>query len=109
MATVMSLTPRLTDHFRRRVPNSILLYAVLSLLDYGFTIAALMEGALELNPALNWFHSHGLFEFVKLSLILLICCTAYKIWDKPHVQALMRIANTVMGVVFVYHILLRFL
>ncbi|HWP31760.1 MAG TPA: DUF5658 family protein [Fimbriimonadales bacterium] len=109
MATAMSLPQRLADHFRRGVPSAILLYAVLSLLDYGFTLAALTEGALELNPALSWFHSQGLFEFVKLSLTLLVCCTAYKIWDKPYVQALMRIANTVMGVVFVYHIILRFL
>jgi len=99
----------MAEHFRTRIPTAILLYAVLSLFDYGFTLAALTEGAIELNPALGWFHSHGLFEFVKLSLTLIVCCAAYRIWNRPYVQEVMRVANTLMGVVLAYHLILRFL
>ena len=81
-----------------------MLYAALGITDYGFTLAAFVHGAREANPALKWFADHGLFEFAKLSLTLLVCCVAAYIWKAPVTKRAMVVGNVLMGGVVVYHV-----
>ncbi len=88
---------------RAPVPSAIVLYALLSLGDLAFTMAALMMGAYEVNPALGWFVKNGLFEFAKLSATLLVCCVAFRLWKMRLARRLLTIANAVMICVILYH------
>lgn len=85
-----------------------MLYAVLSVADYGFTLAALCRGAREGNPALAWFLEHGLFDFVKLSLTLLVCCVATRLWDHAIARRVLRLGNVLMAGVALYHLAFLF-
>ena len=85
------------------VPKPIILYALLSLGDLAFTLAALMMGAYEVNPALGWFVNNGLFEFAKLSATLLVCCVAFRLWKNRLARRLLTVANAVMLGVILYH------
>jgi uncharacterized membrane protein YidH (DUF202 family) len=81
------------------------LYTALGVLDYGFTIAAFVTGAREANPALAWFAEQGLFEFVKLSLTLLVCCVGTHLWSLPIARRAVALGNVLMGGVLTYHLL----
>ncbi|MEM4408390.1 MAG: DUF5658 family protein [Candidatus Caldarchaeum sp.] len=87
----------------QRVPVPIISYAFLGLIDYALTLAAFHLGASEANPGLAWFHKEGLFEFAKISLTLLICCVAFKLWDRPSVRFILYLANGLMVGVVAYH------
>lgn len=89
---------------RAPVPGSIVLYALLSLADLGLTLAAFAVGAKEANPALAYFVPWGLFEFAKLSITLLVCCMAVKLWCKPITARVMFGGNVLLGLVFAYHL-----
>lgn len=91
-----------------RLPVPIVVYATLGVLDYGFTLAAFGHGAHEANPALRWFADHGLFEFAKLSLTLLVCCIAAYIWQSPGTRRAMLVGNLLMAGVLAYHVDLMF-
>ncbi|MCB8932648.1 MAG: DUF5658 family protein [Fimbriimonadaceae bacterium] len=86
------------------LPFAIVLYAALSVADYGFTLAALSHGAREGNPALAWFIEYGLFDFVKLSLTLLVCCVATQLWERPIARHVLRFGNVLMVGVALYHL-----
>lgn len=81
-----------------------MLYAALGVTDYGFTLAAFIYGAHEANPALKWFADHGLFEFAKLTLTLLVCCIAAYVWSAPATRKAMTIGNALMAGVVAYHV-----
>ncbi len=91
-------------YLRRRVPLPVVVYAFLGLIDYALTLAAFHLGATEANPGLAWFHQQGLFEFAKLSLTLLVCCVAFKLWQRPFVRRILFLANGIMVGVVVYHV-----
>lgn len=88
---------------RHHVPKPVVLYVFLSLLDFGFTIGAFVLGASEANPALQWFKGHGLFEFVKLSATLLVCCVGYLMWRHRPIRRVITIGNAIMLCVVLYH------
>lgn len=90
------------------LPIAIVIYAALSVADYGFTLAALCHGAREGNPALAWFAEHGLFDFVKLSLTLLVCCVATRLWDHPFARRTLVLGNFLMTGVALYHLAFLF-
>jgi hypothetical protein len=89
--------------FRRTVPWPIVSYAFLGLVDYALTLAAFHLGASEANPGLAWFQQEGLFEFAKLSLTLLVCCIAFKLWKFPSVRGILFLGNGIMVGVVLYH------
>ncbi len=88
----------------RRVNPAIVLYACLSLLDFGFTLAVFSVGGVEANPVLRWFALHGLFEFAKIACTLLVCCVAFHLWDRSIAQRVVHLGNVVMASVLVYHV-----
>lgn len=95
--------PRCDISAKIPVPHPIVLYALLSLLDYAFTLAAFVMGAVEANPALAWFQMNGLFDFAKLSSTLLVCCIAFRLWKHRLVRRIITLANAMMlGLIF-YH------
>ncbi|MCH8274082.1 MAG: hypothetical protein IH851_04770 [Armatimonadetes bacterium] len=92
----------------RPVPWPIVVYASLALADFGMTLVAFRLGAIEANPALAWFAREGLFEFVKLSLTLLVCSVAFLLWSRSLTKAVMLAANVMMLGVLAHHVRLWF-
>jgi hypothetical protein len=85
------------------VPPSIVLYGVLGLLDYALTLMAFRAGLGEANPVLAWFANHGLFEFAKLSMTLLVVAIAFHLRHKQRAKFVMAVANAAMFSLLVYH------
>lgn len=91
------------SHLHEHVPDWLTLYVFLGVSDLAFTLTALQLGAREANPFLNQTISVGLFEFMKISLTLLILCVAFRYRNKPLVCNIMMVANGFMAVLVVYH------
>lgn len=91
-------------HFREHVPDWLTFYVFLGVADLAFTLTALQLGAREANPFLASTIDVGLFEFVKISLTLLILCICYRFRQKALVQNIMSVANGFMAVLVVYHV-----
>ncbi len=90
-------------HLSESVPDWLTLYVFLGIADLAFTLAALQLGVREANPFLAQCIEHGLFEFMKISLTLLVLCICYKFRQHGVVQSTMAVANTVMATLVVYH------
>lgn len=95
---------RVDPALTHRVNPAIVLYAAFSLLDFGFTLAIFAVGGCEANPVLRWFALHGLFEFAKIASTLLVCCIAFKLWDRKLAQSILHLGNAIMACVLVYHV-----
>lgn len=91
-------------HLREHVPDWLTFYVFLGVADLAFTLTALQLGAREANPFLASTIDVGLFEFVKISLTLLILCICYRFRKRPLVQNIMSVANGFMAVLVVYHV-----
>jgi hypothetical protein len=91
------------SHLHEHVPDWLTLYVFLGVSDLAFTLTALQLGAREANPFLNSTIDLGLFEFMKISLTLLILCVAFLYRRKRAVQSVMMFANGLMAVLIVYH------
>ncbi len=89
---------------RKFIPTEIVLYAALAMIDFALTILAIQTGHQELNPVLRSAHDQGLFDFMKLSLTLLVVCIACYMWRKRITRHIMALANAVMVSVIVYHV-----
>ena len=72
--------------------------------DLVFTLIAFQLGATEANPFLRSLQSEGLFEFMKVSLTLLVLCVAYRLRNRTFIQNVMAVANCFMVVLNVYHV-----
>lgn len=92
---------------RKFIPSDIVLYAALALLDFALTIFAIQMGHSESNPILAPAVDNGLFDFLKLSLTLLVVCTAFYMWRKRLTRHVMAGANALMVSVIVYHVSLH--
>jgi hypothetical protein len=91
-------------HLREHVPDWLTFYVFLGVADLAFTLTALQLGAREANPFLAQTIDLGLFEFVKISLTLLILCICYRFRQRRLVQNVMTVANGFMAVLVVYHV-----
>jgi hypothetical protein len=80
------------------------LYVFLGMGDLFFTMIALQLGAHEANPVLNQLQGHGLFEFSKIALTLLVLCIAYRLRRNKVIEGIMSFANVFMASLFVYHV-----
>jgi len=86
------------------VPPPVAVYALLSILDLGFSLIAFQLGYPESNPALAFMKEQGLFEFVKISATLLIVLIGVLLWRLQIVRVILGLANVVMFGVFVLHL-----
>ena len=91
------------SHLHESVPDWLTLYVFLGVSDLAFTLAALQIGVREANPFLAQYIDLGLFEFVKISLTLLVLCICYRYRKHRAVENIMSVANTVMATLIVYH------
>jgi hypothetical protein len=86
------------------VHPAIVTYALLSVLDYGFTIMAFRLGYEEGNPLLAWYQKQGLFAFAKVGSILAISILGTLFWKHRVVRGVLYAANVLMFSVFAYHL-----
>jgi hypothetical protein len=91
-------------YLREHLPDWLVVYVFLGIADLAFTLTALRLGAREANPVLDGALDVGLFEFVKISLTLLILCVAYKYRHLKLVENIMQFANAFMAALIVYHV-----
>ena len=95
---------QLPERLRKALPAGLIFYGALSLADLGFTLIAFHHGATEANPMLRHVQGVGLFEFVKLTLTLLVVVVGYKLWHRPITRTVIGFANGVMVALVIYHI-----
>jgi hypothetical protein len=86
------------------VPHAVVVYALLGLLDFGFTIIAFIYGYGESNPLLAWYQQHGLFEIMKVGSTLVIITMGFLLWPIRAVRFVIYAADLAMAIVFVYHL-----
>lgn len=91
------------SHLSESVPDWLTLYVFLGVSDLALTLVAFQLGVREANPFLAHFVDLGLFEFMKISLTLLVLCICYRHRRVPIVENIMAVANTVMATLIVYH------
>src|SRR6185503_17446802 len=96
--------PELSQHRWTFVPDAVATYALLSLLDYGFSIMAFRLGAIETNPLLAWYQVHGLFAVVKVFSIVSVVLSGALFWSKKVIRGIVYAANLLMLAVFMYHL-----
>lgn len=89
---------------RLPVPVPVVVYAVLGVLDFGFTLMAFQLGFMEGNPLLNWYAEKGLFEVAKVGFTLAVIILGFLLWDFRIVRAIIYIANVLMVGVVLFHI-----
>ena len=87
-----------------RVPHPVASYALLSLLDYGFSIVAFKLGYEEANPILAWYKERGLFGAVKIGTILAVAILGTSAWRFRAVRLVIYLANALMVLVVGYHL-----
>jgi hypothetical protein len=92
------------SHMRESVPDWLTVYGFLGISDLAFTLVALQLGAREANPFLAHYIDFGLFEFVKISLTLLVLCICYRFRHSQTIVNVMAVANTFMATLIVYHV-----
>lgn len=92
------------SYLYEHVPDWLTVYVFLGVADLAFTLTALRLGAREANPFLATTIDLGLFEFVKISLTLLIACIAYRYRSITLVETVMGFANAFMAALIVYHV-----
>ncbi len=91
------------SHLKESVPDWLTLYVFLGVSDLALTLVAFQLGVREANRFLAQFIDLGLFEFMKISLTLLVLCICYRHRKQRVVQNIMSVANTVMATLIVYH------
>ncbi len=100
----MNLFGLKVQSLRVQVPKPIVFYALLGVLDLGFTLIAFQLGYREGNPVLNWFASHGLFEVAKISLTVSVVLIGFLLWERRVVRSVVAVANVVMAGVVAFHL-----
>ncbi|MDQ2986658.1 MAG: DUF5658 family protein [Armatimonadota bacterium] len=89
--------------FRVPVPPPIVIYAILGILDFGFTLIAFQLGFKEGNPILNWYASHDLFEVAKISSTFIVVLLGFLLWELRFVRGVLVGANVLMLAVVGFH------
>lgn len=90
--------------FQFAVPKQIVLYALLGVLDFGFTLIAFQLGFTEGNPVLDWYASHGLFEAAKVGSTLAVVLLGFLLWEVRFVRSVLVGANILMVGVIAFHV-----
>jgi hypothetical protein len=90
--------------FRIPVPKPIVLYAVLGILDFGFTLMAFQLGFKEGNPILAWYANNGLFEIAKVLPTIAVVFIGFLLWERKFVRAVVLSANVLMVGVIGFHL-----
>jgi len=90
--------------FQFSVPRPIVLYALLGVLDFGFTLIAFQLGFTEGNPILDWYASHGLFEAAKVGSTVIVVLLGFLLWELRFVRSVLAGANLLMAGVIAFHI-----
>jgi len=91
-------------HLAARVPGAVVTYAVLGLLDFGFTLMSFQIGLKEANPVLAWYAERGLFEVAKIASTIVVILLGFFLWRILAVRSIIYGANLIMTGVLVYHI-----
>ena len=90
--------------FRIPVPGALVLYAILSVMDFGFTLIAFKLGFKEGNPILNWYADQGLFEVAKVGTIVAVVMIGFLLWELRVVRSILNVANFLMVGVVAFHL-----
>jgi hypothetical protein len=90
--------------FQFAVPGPLILYAVLSVLDFGFTLIAFKLGFQEGNPILAWYAQQGLFEVAKIGTIVTVVLIGFLLWELRIVRGILKVANFLMIGVVGFHL-----
>jgi hypothetical protein len=99
-----SSSPRSLRNLRSWVPAPVVAYALLGLLDFGFTLLAFGIGYKEANPVLAFYKEHGLFEVAKLFTTVAVVTLGFFLWQLSIVRFILVLANAVMLAVLIYHV-----
>lgn len=86
------------------VPEAVTVYAMLGLLDMGFTLMAFQIGVREGNPIMSWLQGIGLFETGKLALTTGVVFLGYYLWKLPIVRIALHAGNALMLAVVAFHL-----
>lgn len=93
-----------TAHFGARVPFAVVAFALLSVLDLGFSKMAFFVGYGEANPILRATLDAGTFEATKIMLTLLVTVVGTALWQIKTVRGVMWIASVGMSVLSIFHV-----
>lgn len=91
-------------HLGTRVPVAIAAYALLGVLDLGFSKLAFFAGYGEANPVLAATLTHGTFEVSKVLLTVLIVLVGTVLWPLGLVRGVVWAANFGMALLTGIHV-----
>ena len=94
----------LLQFFKLKVPNALVLYALLGMLDLAFSRMAFSVGIAEGNPVLHPALDYGLFEVNKVILTLTVLLMAVFLWKHRVIKRLMFAANAGMFLLALVHV-----
>ena len=90
--------------FKLKVPNALVLYTLLGMLDLGFSKMAFSVGVAEGNLFLEAALDYGLFEVNKLILTLTVLFLGIFLWKHRIVKQVMFVANVGMFLLVLVHV-----
>ena len=94
----------LVQFFKLKVPNALVLYALLGMLDLGFSKMAFSIGVAEGNPVLQAALDFGLFEVNKVILTLTVLLMGIFLWKHRIIKRVMFVANVGMFLLALVHV-----
>ena len=94
----------LLQFFKLKVPNALVLYALLGALDLGFSKMAFSVGIAESNPVLQAALDYGLFEVNKVILTVTVLLMGIFLWKHRVIKRVMFVANVGMFLLALVHV-----
>ena len=94
----------LLQFFKLKVPYALVLYALLGMLDLGFSRMAFSVGVAEGNPVLQAALDYGLFEVNRVILTLTVLLMGIFLWKHRIVKRVMFVANVGMFLLALLHV-----
>lgn len=91
-------------HLRTAVPVAVAAYALLGVLDLGFSQLAFFAGYGEANPILQATIASGTFEFSKITMTMLVVLVGTMLWPLRFVRGIVWAANFGMALLAAFHI-----
>lgn len=93
----------LMQFLKLKVPNALVLYGLLGMVDLAFSKMAFSIGVAEGNPLLSAAHEFGLFEVNKIILTLTVMLMGVFLWKHKIIKQVMFVANAGMCVLTLVH------
>ena len=93
----------LLQFFKLKVPNALVLYTLLGMLDLAFSKMAISVGIAEGNPLLQAALDYGLFEVNKVILTLTVLLMGVFLWKHRVIKRVMFVANAGMFLLALVH------